>query len=60
MKILLKVIKRVIIGCFILYVYNYFAVKYSLIIPINIITVPIVSIFDIVGLIGLIIFKFII
>ena len=52
MKILLKVIKRVIIGCFILYVYNYFAVKYSLIIPINIITVPIVSIFDIVGLIG--------
>ena len=60
MKILFKLIKRVIIGCFMLYIYNYFAVTYSLAIPINFITIPIVSIFDIIGLIGLVIFKIII
>lgn len=60
MKLLFKVLKRVILGCLLLYIYNYFAVNYSLSIPINFITIPIVSLFDIIGLIGLIIFKVII
>ena len=57
MKLLLKCIKRIIVGSFLLYVFNYFAVVYHFVIPINIITLGVVSVFDVFGLIGLILFK---
>ena len=58
MRLIFKIIKRIIITAFILYIYNYFAVKYNLLIPINIISFVIVYFFDIFGLIGLILFKY--
>ena len=60
MKFILKCFKRIVIGSFLLYLFNYFAVTYHFVIPINLITLFVVSIFDVFGLIGLIIFKCII
>lgn len=58
MKILFKVIKKVIISSFLLYFYNYIAIKFNMIIPINLANISIVSLFGGFGLIGLIIFKY--
>lgn len=58
MKWIFKVIKKIIISSFLLYIYNYFAIAYHLVVPINVITIAIVSIFDVFGLIGLVIFKY--
>lgn len=58
MKILFKIIKKVIIAAFILYIYNYFAVNFDLLIPINLFSLIIVYSFGFFGLIGLILFKY--
>ncbi len=44
MKKILVVVKRIILSAFILYGYNLIAVKFNLVIPINIITVSAISI----------------
>ena len=60
MKTIFKLMKKVIIASFCLYFYNIIAIKYDFVIPINFFTILIVSIFDFFGLIGLILFKFLV
>lgn len=59
LKLILKVIKRVIIGMIILFGYNTFLSSLNLIIPINIVTIVIASLFDVPGIIGLVLFLLI-
>lgn len=59
LKLILKVIKRVIIGMIILFGYNTFLSSLNLIIPINIVTIIIASLFDVPGIIGLVLFLLI-
>lgn len=59
LKLILKVIKRVIIGMVILFGYNTFLSSLNLIIPINIVTIVIASLFDVPGIIGLVLFLLI-
>ena len=51
MKKMLKILKRIILSFVILYSYNMIAVSYNLVIPINYITVFILTILDGPGLI---------
>ena len=44
---IIKLIKKMIFGAFLLYGYNLIAVSFNLMIPINFITIVLVSIFDI-------------
>ena len=57
MKLLWKVIKRVVISAFVLYVFNYFSINYNFILPINIFSLSVVSFFGTFGFFGLIFFK---
>ena len=50
---ILKVIKKIIIGMILLFGYNTFLSSLSLMIPINVITIIIASLFDFPGIIGL-------
>lgn len=59
LKLILKVIKKVIIGMIILFGYNTFLSSLNLIIPINIVTIVIASLFDVSGIIGLVLFLLI-
>ena len=52
----LKVIKKIIIGMILLLGYNTFLSSLNLMIPINVITIIIASLFDFPGIIGLAIF----
>ena len=52
----LKVIKKIIIGMILLFGYNTFLSSLNLMIPINVITIIIASLFDFPGIIGLAIF----
>lgn len=58
MKLLFKILKKIIISSFLIYIYNYVAIKFDLIIPINFINISIVSLFGGFGLIGLVLFKY--
>ncbi len=58
-KFLLSIIKKIIIGMLLLFMYNTFLTSLNLIIPINLITILIVSLFDVPGIIGLVIFLMI-
>ena len=55
-RFVLKVIKKIIIGMILLFGYNTFLSSLSLMIPINVITIIIASLFDFPGIIGLAIF----
>ncbi len=57
MRLLFKTMKKIMIGSFLLYLYNYFAVSYDLAIPINLYSLSVVSLFDIFGLVGMVIYK---
>ena len=59
MKQLYKLLRRVVLSFGLLYAYNIFMQQYEIPIPINLITVPFVTIFSIPGFIGLIIFYLI-
>lgn len=59
LKLILKVIKKIIIGMIILFGYNTFLSSLNLIIPINIVTIIIASLFDVPGIIGLVVFLLI-
>lgn len=50
MKYIMKVIKKIIISVLLLYTYNLIATSFGLIIPINYLTIIIVSILDFPGL----------
>ena len=58
MKKIIILIKKIIMSCFLLYSYNYIAVNFNLAIPINYITVFVVSFLGPIGLCGLIFFKY--
>lgn len=45
MKKIFAIIKKIIISAFFIYSYNLIAVKFNMIIPINIITISLVSLF---------------
>jgi len=58
-KYIFKYIKRFILGGFLLYAYNLIAVAFNITIPINLFTIIITGLFDIPGLVGLILLKII-
>ena len=55
-KLIFKVVKKVIIGMLLLFGYNTFLSSLNLMIPINVITIVIASLFDVPGIIGLAVF----
>lgn len=55
-KFLLKILKKVVIGMILLFGYNTFLSSLNLMIPINVITIIIASLFDVPGIIGLALF----
>lgn len=58
MKLIKKIIKKIIFSCFILYGFNYIANCYNIFLPINYITIFIISILGPFGICGLIFFKY--
>lgn len=54
MKLIFNMIKRLVFGFFILYSYNMIAVEFNLIIPINVVTILLVSFIGLPALFGLI------
>ncbi len=54
MKMALKIVKKIIVGAFLLYSYNLIAVSFNLMVPINLITILLVSFLDIPAMIMLV------
>ena len=59
LKLVLKIFKKVIIGIVLLFGYNTFLTSLNVMIPINIVTIVLATIFDIPGIIGIVIFYLI-
>ena len=59
MKVILKYLKRFILGCFMLYAYNLIvsSLSYNVTLPINLFTIVITGFFDIPGLLALVVIK---
>lgn len=57
MRIFFKYLKRFILGGFLLYAYNLIAVTFNIMVPINLFTIITVGLFDIPGLLALLIIK---
>ena len=56
LKIALKIIGKVVVGMVLLFAYNTFLSSLNLMIPINVITIVVASLFDVPGIIGLAVF----
>lgn len=56
LRILLKIVRKFIIGIILLFGYNIFLSSLNLLIPINVITILVASLFDVPGVIGLALF----
>ncbi len=56
LKNILRIIKKVVVGMVLLFAYNTFLSSLNLMIPINVITIIIASLFDVPGIIGLAVF----
>lgn len=56
LKILLKIVRKFIIGIILLFGYNIFLSSLNLLIPINVITILVASLLDVPGVIGLALF----
>lgn len=56
LKFALKIIRKVVVGMVLLFAYNTFLSSLNLMIPINVITIVIASLFDVPGIIGLAMF----
>ena len=59
LKMVLKILKKIIIGIILLFGYNTFLASLNVMIPINIVTILVVTIFDIPGIMGILIFYLI-
>lgn len=59
MHIIIKYVKRLILGGFMLYAYNLIAVTFNITIPINFFTILLVGFLDIPGLVALLALKLI-
>ncbi len=57
MKLIIKLVKRIIVGMFLLYGYNLIAVNFNMIIPINIFTIGFVTVLGIPSILALLLFK---
>ena len=57
MKFMIRVIRKVIFGAFLLYGYNLIAVNFNMIIPINIYTIGFASFLGIPSIFALILFR---
>ena len=55
-KFILNVVKKLVIGMTLLFGYNTFLSSLNLMIPINVITIIVASLFDVPGIIGLAVF----
>lgn len=55
-KIICLILKKIIIGMLILFGYNLFLSSFNLMIPLNFVTILIVSLLDVPGVIGLVLF----
>lgn len=53
---ILKIIRKIVVGMVLLFAYNTFLSSLNLMIPINVITIVIVSLFDVPGIVGLMVF----
>lgn len=60
MKSILNLIKRVVLSFAILYTYNLIAVNFNMVIPINIITISLITFLGVPSLIALILFRIVI
>lgn len=60
MKNILNLLKRVILSFAILYTYNLIAVNFNMVIPINIITISLITFFGVPSLIALVLFRIVI
>ena len=60
MKNILNLVKRVVLSFAILYTYNLIAVNFNMVIPINIITISLITILGVPSLIALILFRIVI
>ncbi len=54
---MIKYLKKVILSAFIIYAFNMIAVNFNIVLPINLWTIAFTSIFDVSGLIILLIIK---
>ncbi|MBQ6323306.1 MAG: pro-sigmaK processing inhibitor BofA family protein [Bacilli bacterium] len=59
-KLFKNIIKRIICSAFLIYGYNLISVNFSLMLPINIISLSFVSLFGSIGLFVLVLFKYLI
>ena len=55
LKVLGKVVKKIIIGCLILYAFNLIGTSIGIIIPINVLTILITALLGLPGTLGLIV-----
>lgn len=55
-KFILKIVKKIVIGMLLLFGYNTFLSSLNLMIPINVITIVVASLFDVPGIVGLAVF----
>ena len=60
MKLIKYFIRRIIYAAFLLYGYNLISVNFNLILPINVYSISIVSILGSSGLIGMVLFKYLV
>lgn len=58
LKKIIKLIKKIVISILVLYGYNIFTQPYNLNIPINMITITILVLFDTSGFLGIVLFYF--
>ena len=58
LKSILKIIKKIVISIIVLYGYNLITQPFNLNIPINIITILIMVLFDTSGFVGMVLFYF--
>ena len=56
LKIILTIMKKTVVGMVLLFAYNTFLSSLNLMIPINLITIAIASLFDVPGIVGLAMF----
>lgn len=59
LKLLLKLLKKVVIGCLILYTFNLIGTSLGIIIPINILTILITALLGLPGTLGLVVVNLI-
>lgn len=60
MKKIIEVIKRIILSFIVLYGYNLIAVNFNMVIPINLITIGIITLFGAPSLLALVLLKVVI